>query len=222
MPIFDIFSQKKSRVKNKEKPKIIMDIHEKNSLVLANLTNEAEVNIQPLEIGDYLIGETIIERKTFSDFISSMLNRRLIGQLSQMQKYSSRILILEGKDFESLEERQSKLNPNSIRGMILSTSLDFSTNIIFTKDSEETAKYLVLLAKKQLKGKTDFTLHSRKPASKSEQKQYILEAFPNIGPKKAEALLKEFKTLRQVFNAGDEELQEILKNQAKEFKDLMD
>jgi ERCC4-type nuclease len=222
MPIFDIFSSRKNKSKKKQKPKIIMDIHEKNSLVLSNLTQECEVEFKPLEIGDYLIGETIIERKTFSDFIGSMLSRRLIEQLTQMQKYNSKILILEGRDFEKLEARESKMNPNSIRGMILSASIDFNTNVIFTKDSEETAKYLILLAKRQLKGKANFTLHSRKPMSRDEQKQYIIESFPNIGPKKAEALLNKFKTLNQIFNASEEELQGILRNQAKEFKGILD
>jgi len=220
--IFDIFSNKKSKNKESQKPKIIMDIHEKNSLVLANLTSEAEIDIQSLEIGDFLIGETIIERKTFSDFISSMLSKRLIEQLRQMQKYKSKILILEGKDFEELEKRAIKLHPNSIRGMILSASLDFNTNVIFTKDSEETAKYLLLLAKKYLKGKIDFTLHSRKPLSEKEQKQYIIEAFPGIGPKNAEALLKEFKSIKNIINANKEDLEKTIGKKAEGIIKLRD
>ena len=209
MPIFDIFTKNKKR-KESPKPKIIADIHEKNSLVIANLSSEADMEIKNLEIGDYIIGETVIERKTFSDFISSMLSKRLVEQLSQMQSYESRLLILEGKDFEALENEQTKLNPNAIRGMILSISLDFKTPIIFTKDAEDTSKFLVVLAKKQLKGKTEFTLHSRKPASESKQKQYIIESFPGIGPKTAEALLKEFKSIKGIINASEEELKKAI------------
>jgi len=209
MPIFDIFTKNKKR-KESPKPKIIADIHEKNTLVIANLSSEADMEIKNLEIGDYIIGETVIERKTFSDFISSMLSKRLVEQLSQMQSYESRLLILEGKDFEALENEQTKLNPNAIRGMILSISLDFKTPIIFTKDAEDTSKFLVVLAKKQLKGKTEFTLHSRKPASESKQKQYIIESFPGIGPKTAEALLKEFKSIKGIINASEEELKKAI------------
>jgi len=222
MPIFDIFTKNKEREKQKEspKPKIIADIHEKNSLVIANLSSEADVEIKNLEIGDYVIGETVIERKTFSDFISSMLSKRLIEQLIQMQKYESRLLVLEGKDFEELKD--TKLNPNAIRGMILSISLDFKTPIVFTKDEEDTSKFLVVLAKKQLKGKTEFTLHSRKPASEKEQKQYIIESFPNIGPKTAEALLKEFKSIKGVINAGEEELKKAIGKKAESIIKLRD
>jgi Fanconi anemia group M protein len=221
MPIFDIFTKNKKQ-KESPKPKIIADIHEKNSLVIANLSSEADVEIKNLEIGDYVIGETVIERKTFGDFISSMLSKRLIEQLTQMQSYENRLLILEGKDFEELEAGETKLNPNAIRGMILSISLDFRTPIIFTKDEEDTSKFLVVLAKKQLKGKTEFTLHSRKPASEKEQKQYIIESFPGIGPKTAEALLKKFGSIKNIINAPQEELKEILKNKAEDFRKIID
>jgi Fanconi anemia group M protein len=139
-----------------------------------------------------------------------------------MQKYNSRILILEGKDFEFLEAQESKLNPNAIRGMILSISLDFNTNVIFTKDSEETSKYLILLAKKLLRPKTEFTLHSRKPQTISEQKQYIIESFPGIGPKNAKVLLKEFKSIKDIINASQEELEKLIGKKAESVIKLRD
>jgi ERCC4-type nuclease len=40
--------------------------------------------------------------------------------------------------------------------------------------------------------------------------------------KKAEALLKKFKTLNNIFNASVDELKEVLKNQAVTFKNLLD
>jgi Fanconi anemia group M protein len=139
-----------------------------------------------------------------------------------MQKYKKRLLILEGKDFELLEEKHTKLNPNAIRGMILSLSLDFQTPIIFTKDSEETAKYLILLAKRQLKGKIEFTLHSRKPSTTKEQKQYIIESFPNIGPKNASVLLKRLGSIKRIINAPQEELEKEIGKKAESIINLRD
>ena len=213
----DIFSKSKSS-KRKEaiKPKIIIDIHEKDSLVLANLSDEAEVEIKNLEIGDYIIGNTVIERKTFQDFISSMLSKRLIQQLDQMQTYENRLLVLEGKDFEKLEH--TKINPNAIRGMILSISLDFKTPIIFTKDSEDTARFLLVLAKRQLKNPSEMSFHSRKPQSKRKKLQYILESFSNIGPKNAKKLLKKFKTIKNIINTKLEDLESEIGKKSETFK----
>lgn len=209
----------KSKNKQKIKPKIIADIHEKDSMILAELKSneDIELEITSLKIGDYLIGNTIIERKTIGDFISSMLNRRLIEQLNQMQQYNRRLVIIEGK----IKDLYESINPNSIRGFILSIINNYNTNIIFTKDYEDTSQYLIILAKQQLKPKSKISLHSRIPKTIKEQKQYILEAFPNIGPRKAELLLKKFKNLNNVFNASEEELKDVLKNQSKNFKEIL-
>ncbi len=218
--LYDIFARKRRKEKEKIKPTIIADIHEKDSMILAELkeSNEINLEIKSLKIGDYLIGPIIIERKTISDFISSMINKRLVQQLNQMQAYKQSLLILEG-DLDLSEKRN--LN-NSIRGFILSINLNYNIPIIFTKDYEDTTKYLILLAKQQTKPKTKISLHARIPKTTKERKQYILESFPNIGPKKAERLLEKFKTLQNVFTASEFELKEILKNQAKNFKDLLE
>ena len=51
------------------KIQIIVDTREKQSLIAANLLEQkANISFEKLDIGDYLIGETCIERKTFSDF----------------------------------------------------------------------------------------------------------------------------------------------------------
>lgn len=221
----NIFKKITSRKDSKEKSKlkIIADIHEKDSLILAELTSDKEIEliIQPLKIGDYLIGNTIIERKTISDFISSMISKRLIEQLNQMKQYPHQLLIIEGIDEQELYREDTKLNPNAIRGFILSIITNYQIPVIMTQDYKDTCKYLTVLAKQQLKPKTEISLHSRIPKTIPEQKQYILEAFPNIGPVTAKKLLKEFKTLSNTINASEEELEKILRKRAKEFKNLL-
>ena len=223
MPLFNIFKNKKSKENKSEskKPQITADIHEKDSPIFSNLIElGAEINIMPLQVGDFLINNAIIERKTLSDFISSMLSKRLIQQLSNMQQYNKRLLIIEGELNKNFEN--SKLNTNSIKGMILSTCLDMNIPIIRTKNSEETSIYLFLLAKRQLKKQSEISLHSRIPKTKQEQKEYILQAFPNIGPTKSKQLLKEFKSLKNIFSSTKEELNNVLKNRAKEFKEILE
>ena len=225
MPFINPFSKTKRKSKSKKtKPRIIADIHEKNSLIISELhsSNQINLEIKHLKIGDYLIGKTIIERKTVQDFISSMLNKRLIIQLKQMQKYKQQLLIIEGIDEQEIYSTKTKLNPNSIRGFILSILTSHQVPIIFTQDYKDTAQYLIILAKQQLKPKTEISLHHRIPKTIPEQKQYILEAFPNIGPIKAKKLLKKFKTLSATLNATTEKLAEVLKNRAKDFKKLFE
>ncbi len=221
MPFHNIF--KTSRKSSpKPIPIIIADIHEKNSLVIAELSKSSQIQLQikPLKIADYLIGQTAVERKTVSDLISSMISKRLIQQLKHLQNYPQKLLIIEGDLQEVLEEDTNIAK--ALRGLILSIINNFQTPVIQTSDYIDTAKYLITLAKQQLKPQTPVSLHSRIPKTIKEQKQYVLESFPNIGPKTAEKLLKKFKTLSNTFQATEEELKEILKSRVGEFKDLLD
>lgn len=220
----DIFNKKSRKSKPKQIAKIIADIHEKNSLVLAELKSNENIDLQikSLKIADYLIGETAIERKTVQDFISSMINKRLIEQLKQLQKYKQNLIIVEGIDEQELYSKETKLNPNAIRGFILSISLNHNIPIIMTQNYEDTAQYLITLAKQQLKKPIQPSFHSRIPKTIKEQKQYILESFPNIGPITAKKLLEKFRTIKNTINAEEDELKEILKIRAKNFKELLD
>ena len=219
--LHNIFSKTKTKPTKKPKQvKILADIHEKNSLVIPTLHElGADFEITHLKVGDYLINNIVIERKTFSDFISSMLSRRLIDQLKHLKQYPKALLLIEGK---SHIEDYTSMNPNSYHGFIMSILLNYQIPIIFTEDPEETALYLHLLSKQQAKPNQEISLHARIPKTKKEQKKYVLESFPNIGPQKAKKLLKKFSTLSSVFQASEEELEEVLKSRAKEFKNLVE
>ncbi len=217
-PILGIFS--KVREKKEKKPKVIMDYREKNSLVYSQLIELGiEVEIKELKVADYIVNDVAIERKTVQDFISSMLNKRLTNQLQGLQQYKNRILIIEGIDEHELYAKgvpDTGIHPNAIRGFLLSIILSYKTPIIFTKDSEDTARFISVLSKRQ---KKELSLNvSKKNLNKKERMQFILEGFPGIGPKTAKKLLSHFKTLRELFSASIEELTEIIGKRAEVFR----
>ena len=58
--------------------KIIIDHREKNSLVSSELHKKGyEIEFQQLKVADYLVNDIAIERKTVSDFKSSIINKRM-------------------------------------------------------------------------------------------------------------------------------------------------
>lgn len=202
--------------------KIIVDTREKNSLVFSELvSNKAELELKQLEIADYIIGDIAIERKTVNDFISSIINKRLLRQLQDLQQCSSRAIIIEGIEEQELYDDKQELgmHANAVRGMILSIILDFSTPIIFTKDYMDTAKFLLVLARRFEKNKQEASLNfKRKARSVSEQQQFILEGFPGIGPVTAKELLKKFRTIKGVVNAQINDIEKTNKMNAKKAK----
>ena len=223
----DIFSRKNKKIK--EEPKIIgeiiADYREKNSLVPANLIKLGfEIKFQELKVGDFIVKDTIIERKTISDFISSMINRRLIKQLEELQQYPLRLLIIEGleeKELYSDSQENSGINPNAIRGFLLSILLKYQTPIIYTKNSEDTARFISVLYKKKSGGEISLNA-TKKSLSKKERIQFILESFPGVGPKTSKKLLSHFKNLKNIFNSKKEDLKKILGKKTDLFMQLLE
>jgi ERCC4-type nuclease len=218
-PLLDIFSKKKQ--KPKAPAKITIDYREKNSLVYSELVHLGfDIDMRELKVADYLVNDVAIERKTVSDFITSMINKRLSKQLYELQQYKNRLLIVEGIDEQELYSdshytEKSGMHPNSIRGFLLSIILSHKTPIIFTKNYEDTAKFIEILSKRKPR---ELSLNvSKKSLDKKERMQFILEGFPGIGPKTARKLLEKFGTIKAVINASEEELRETLGKKAEVF-----
>jgi len=214
MTFFDIFSRKKPLIKEETKEKIIIDYREKNCLVGSELKSLGfEIEFKELKVADYLVKDVAIERKTVNDFVSSMINKRLLNQLEELQQYNNRLLIIEGIDEQELySDSKGGMHPNSIRGFLLSILLKYKVPIIYTKNYKDTAKFISVLSKRKEK---EMSLNvNKKSLNKKERLQFILESFPGIGPKNARKLLKKFKTLQGVINASEEELKEIIGKKA--------
>ena len=152
-----------------------------------------------------------------------MINKRLPRQLEELKQYEKRLLIIEGLEEQELyNDEPEGMHGNAIRGMLLHTILNANCPIIFSKNYEDTAKFLLLIARRMEKDKKHISLHAKKKSLNfKEQKQYILESFPGIGPATAKKLLKEFKTINNIINADEEELKKILKSKTKIFKRLL-
>jgi len=207
---------------------IIVDKREKNSTILAELKSRGlEIQEQVLNTGDYIIGNTIIERKSLNDFISSMINKRLIKQLRDLKesKFENKLIILEGFDEHELFER-GNLNDNAIRGMILSILLDYKVPMLFTANSNDTCDYLEVLHKRLSKKKTEISLVSKpRFANIFEQQEFIIEGFPGIGKAIAKEILKKFRSIKNFVNASEEQIKEIKKigeNKARLIKRLVE
>lgn len=217
----EIFSKKTEKHepnnKNIQKEKIIIDYREKNSLVPSELEQLGiSTQFENLKVGDFIVKDTIIERKTVNDFISSMLNKRLISQLQDLQQIESKLLIIEGIEEQELYNKESSINENAIRGFLLSIVLSYKVPIIFTKDSSDTAKFLAVLAKKQT---NEMGINAKKRARDvNEQMQYIIEGFPGIGPKTAKKLLSHFHSIKEIINTSPEELEKLIGKKAEIFK----
>jgi len=188
-------------------PMIIVDYKEKESGVVQTLANtDILIKLENLDIGDYIIGDLIIERKNILDFINSIIDGRLYNQLEKLKDKKS-ILILEGTE-DSLGI-DTNISINYIRTLILKIILEYKIPIIRTSDFLETANYLYLLAKNYNKF-PNIPEKVKNYEDLDEVKLEILKSIPGIGENLALKLLERFKSLKNIFLANKTDLENIV------------
>jgi len=96
-----------------------------------------------LFIGDYLINKHIaVERKTTRDFAISIIDGRLFSQASRLKRYAEvQLMVIEGTD---LFYTGYEIDPQAIKGAIVSLSVSWQIPLIFSKSPEGTAEILVM------------------------------------------------------------------------------
>ncbi len=193
-----------------DRVKVIVDSRERNTRVLATLKENCTLSMEHLPVGDYLVSDRVcIERKTIEDFLSSLIDGRLMEQMSEMRRnFEAPVLIIEGgADIYA----QRNIHPNAIRGAISSIAVDFGVRIIPSKDEEDTAFYLIALAKReQVENARPVALRGeKKPELMPEKQRFVVESLPNVSAILAERLLKRFGSVEKVMKATVEELMQV-------------
>lgn len=187
-------------------PAITVDDRESSSQVVEVLSElGARITLQRLEQGDYAIGDRIlVERKTTVDFMNTLVNRNLFGQLTMLAAAAPRpVMIIEGSDLFTIRD----IHPNAIRGTMAAITVDMGIPVLFTKDAGETAHMLFVLARRAADQPQEGKLHPHKNyRSLKEQQEYLIASLPGVGLKHARLLLEHFGTVRDLINAEREDL----------------
>ncbi len=190
-----------------QEPKIVIDDRETSSKVVEVLSDMgASIRLERLPFGDFAIGDRIlVERKTARDFVDTLIDRDLLGQVKAMAEAVTRpMVIIEGGDLYS----QRDIHPNAIRGVLSALTVDMGVSLLFTTDAEDTAKMLFVIAKREESERGERKAHPHKSYhSLKEEQEYIVSAFPEIGLKNARVLLAHFGSVKAIVNA---ELQDLI------------
>ncbi len=209
---------------------IILDQRERNSGIEKELAKRSmDFEIKNLISADYILQTSTndskqvtigIERKTKSDFLNSIIDKRLFQQLLALKEnFKFSLLILEGK--ENIFSLRN-IHPNAIRGALLSIVLDYNIPIIETRNISDTAAFLETLSKRLEHPIKNISLQQkRKDLSLKEQQEFFISSLPYIGPKTSKEILKNFKTIKSLINATEKELIEVDKIGKKKAKELM-
>ncbi len=211
--------------------KVLVDHRERKSGITIDLAKKGfDVEIKQLPSADFVIQtkdssgniHTLgIEKKTQVDFLNSIMDKRILKQLIELKKnFSLQLLIIEGdKNIYTLRN----FHPNAIRGMLASIAIDFQIPVIYTKTAKDTASLLAVIAKRLEKPSKHYSLLlKRKAPTLKEQQEHLVEGLPGVGPTLAQSLLKEFKTVKNIFTADEKKLMKINKMGEKKADKIID
>ena len=191
------------------RPVIYADSREGSSRVLRELERlNVDIKVRSLAVADYQVSDDVaIERKTNSDFVSSIMDKRLHKQAKELvDNFKKPLMIIEGAEIYS-----GFIHPNAVRGAMASIALDFGISIIPTRSPEDTAAMIYRIAlREQTHQKSDIQIRTeKKPLTTWEQQLYIIESLPNIGPVTARKLLEQFKSVKNIINASEDDLKKV-------------
>lgn len=188
---------------------MVIDEREKKSGI-PDLLKQIGVRVEMmnLPVGDYIVApETIVERKSVSDFISSVFDGRLFDQCSRLREHFEHpAIVIEGNvdEIDKIAE-----NPLVFYGAVSSVVLDFKIPVIPTPNASHTAKLLVSMCSRQGTAKGPFLKKIRKSGDLQQQQLSILCSLPGVGEKLAARMLERFGSASNSLSASSAELSKI-------------
>ncbi len=192
-----------------DKLRIIVDERERKSGI-PDLLRATGINIElkTLPIGDYIVApETVVERKSIHDLVSSIFDGRLFDQCNRLKEhFQFPIILIEGNldEISNITE-----NPLIFYGAISSIALDFKIPILPTPSADHTAKLLVSLCSRKESATGPFLKKIKKSNDIQKQQLSVLSSLPGIGEKLALRLLKKFGSPLRIFSASTTELAKV-------------
>lgn len=189
---------------------IRVDMRERRSPVpeLLAAFPDVALTFAALPSADYVLSEAVaVERKTASDFVASILDRRLFGQAAKMQLLFARPLMIVEGDLTTVPHA---IDLEAIRGALAFLTVRAGITVLQVGDPRETATMLRLLARHaQERMGLPISLREPKPLVEELYAAYLVEGLPGVGPRRARRLLAHFGTPAAVMCASPEELAQV-------------
>jgi len=174
---------------------LYIDSREPDDIVRLLKRENLAIEVKTIPSGDYVFGEVAVERKAILDLISSVTtgDRHFWNQLETMRNtYTIPILLIEGP----INHRD-----RIVMGILTTVILFCKYQTIFSKDKEDTAKWIADLFTKYGVGKTGRIPPPAviRAATPKQIKWAMLQCIKGIGPKTANKILEE---IPDIFSAS--------------------
>tara|TARA_R110001592_G_scaffold75180_2_gene227620 strand:- start:677 stop:1366 length:690 start_codon:yes stop_codon:yes gene_type:complete len=205
---------------------LIIDSREKSKLAKLVMQKAKALNIKHeqrwIEIGDYVFDDVCFEAKSATDFLGSVLSKRMWTQLDNMDRhYKTNIVIIHGDMQEAImnviENAPSKMPigtrsimlNNKFLGAIGRITLDTDIKPFWVQSEEEAA--LIITAICKMKPITRETIEPQvfKRITTDDLRIDLLSSVKGVSIKKAKLLIKQYGSIMEIGECSAFELQAI-------------
>ncbi|PSP17741.1 Hef nuclease [Halobacteriales archaeon QH_10_67_13] len=189
---------------------IVIDQRELEATIARDLStrSDIETRLETLAVGDYVLSDrVVVERKTVEDFLATLTggDRSLFEQVGDAARHYARpVVVIEGEDLYG----RRNVHPKAIHGALASLTVDFGVSVTRTRNAEETADLLEVIAnREQTDERREVSVHGEKQSrTLPEQQEYVVAAIAEVGPVTARSLLEALGSVEAVMTASEEEL----------------
>ena len=205
---------------------LIIDSREKEGSKLVKLVESKAkaLNIQTekkwLEIGDYVFDDVCFEAKSTTDFLGSVISKRLWTQIDNMDRhYKTNVVIIYGTIEEAIfnvkkyskakiqEPARSIMLNNKFLGAIGRITLDTDVKAFWVPTEEEASLIITAICKMKPIQRDVIRPEVFKRVTTDDLRLDVLTSIKGVSIKKAKRLIKEYGSVMEIGEQTEEELQ---------------
>jgi len=195
---------------------VVVDSREPLEELIPHLTRHDEVEefiVEQLPTGDLVIEGVVFERKTPSDYASSITDEddHLKGQVERMaDAYDHAYVLLEGNMSEFEQLSHTRMDANSLRGFAASLTARHGVPVIPCSDSASLVDYAIRQARKHIEEPSSSGLRVKSSVESSEPVvKRMYGCISGVGADTAASLHLQFPSLQDALNASVGEFETI-------------
>jgi len=156
----------------------------------------------------YILSSRVaVERRAGVGFAQGIEDKSLfLSAIYLREVYETPLFLLEGDVLGA----HTGFNPQALRGALSALSLEYGVGLIWSRDAEETASLLAMMARHAQHGVPKISLvPKRKAADLPDLQRRVVEMLPGCGRVTARDLLQHFGSVGRLVVATRDELQQV-------------
>lgn len=195
---------------------VTVDVREPDDFIdrLSNHDDVGEFKIDRLSSADIVVRNIGFERKTMSDYASSLIgksDRDLYDQVEKMKEAYDNSYILVEADLSDAESIPfTRINPKSVKGSMASIEARHSIPVKMCSNSSLLIDKAIALARKHNEDPVSSSIPTGSLSGKDEPfTKRVFACIDGVQKQRAEDLYDRYESVEEILDADEDELKEI-------------